>query len=72
MADEYGCPLTFSGRDRDPAASPDGRQLAFLRGGDGPSQIWLLPVAGGEAEPITELPKGAGARAMAAGAAPLR
>jgi dipeptidyl aminopeptidase/acylaminoacyl peptidase len=53
--------LTRGPADSAPAWSPDGRRLAFLRGGDGPAQIWLLPVGGGEAEAVTDLASGAGA-----------
>nr|WP_221375351.1 serine hydrolase [Actinoplanes polyasparticus] len=53
--------LTRGPADTSPAWSPDGGRLAFLRGGDGPAQLWLLPADGGEAEPVTELPLGAGA-----------
>jgi dipeptidyl aminopeptidase/acylaminoacyl peptidase/CubicO group peptidase (beta-lactamase class C family) len=62
--------LTRGTADSEPAWSPDGRQLAFLRGAvptadrgdeDGPAQIWLLPAGGGEARRLTELPLGAGA-----------
>ncbi len=53
--------LTRGPADSAPAWSPDGRWLAFLRGGDGPAQLWLLPGEGGEPEPVTELPLGAGA-----------
>ncbi|WP_199549895.1 serine hydrolase [Streptomyces sp. N35] len=53
--------LTRGPADTAPAWSPDGRWLAFLRGGDGPGQVWLLPAGGGEPEPVTGLPLGAGA-----------
>ena len=54
--------LTRGPADTSPAWSPDGRHLAFLRGGDdGPAQVWLLPADGGEAEAVTDLPLGAGA-----------
>jgi dipeptidyl aminopeptidase/acylaminoacyl peptidase/CubicO group peptidase (beta-lactamase class C family) len=53
--------LTTGTADSAPAFSPDGNQLAFLRGGDGPPQLYLLPVAGGEARRVTDLPGGAGA-----------
>ncbi|MEV4346974.1 serine hydrolase [Actinoplanes sp. NPDC049596] len=53
--------LTRGPADSSPAWSPDGQWLAFLRGGDSPAQLWLLPVAGGEAEAVTDLPQGAGA-----------
>nr|WP_206313274.1 serine hydrolase [Streptomyces coryli] len=52
--------LTRGPADTAPAWSPDGRWLAFLRGGDGAAQVWLLPAEGGEAEQITTLPGGAG------------
>jgi dipeptidyl aminopeptidase/acylaminoacyl peptidase/CubicO group peptidase (beta-lactamase class C family) len=52
--------LTRGPADTAPAWSPDGRRLAFLRGGDAPAQIWLLPAAAGEPEQLTRLPAGAG------------
>ncbi|MCC5825563.1 S9 family peptidase [Alkalimonas sp.] len=53
--------VTFSNKDRSPRWSPDGRQLAFISGrGDG-QQLYLLPMAGGEARAITTL-KQAGIR----------
>ncbi|MCY1136799.1 serine hydrolase [Actinoplanes sp. Pm04-4] len=55
--------LTRGKADTSPAWSPDGRQLAFLRGGEEPPQVWLLPADGGEPEAVTDLPKGAGAPA---------
>ena len=53
--------LTRGPADVAPAWSPDGSKIAFLRAQDGPSQLWLLPAAGGEAEQLTTLPLGAGA-----------
>lgn len=35
---------------RHPAIAPDGRRIAFAQGG----QIWIVPVAGGEAIPLTD------------------
>ncbi len=65
--------IGYDGRDRTqltntprfdewaPAWSPDGRWLAFLsdRGNDdAQSQVWALPVGGGEARVLTNLPGG--------------
>ncbi len=55
------------GADGRPAWSPDGRTLAFVskrsedaashsRASGATAQLYLLPMAGGEAEPVTELP----------------
>jgi len=56
--------LTSGPRDSSPQWSPDGKLLAFVRAAekDGktqPSQIYLLAMDGGEARPLTDLPKGA-------------
>ena len=53
-------PLTRAGRSAShPRFSPDGRSLAFLSSGDGDkTQIWLLPLAGGEATVLSDLPAG--------------
>ena len=51
--------LTAGPKDGAPRWSPDGRVLAFLRPKDGASQLYLLPLAGGEAQQLTELPKAA-------------
>jgi len=40
--------------DTRPRWSPDGRTLAFLSNRDGENQIYLIPVDGGEARPLTE------------------
>jgi dipeptidyl aminopeptidase/acylaminoacyl peptidase len=53
--------LTRGPADTAPAWSPDGSQVAFLRGGDAPAQVWLLPATAGEPRQLTELPLGAGA-----------
>ena len=39
--------LTYSGRDTSPAASPDGKTIAFTSSRDGKSRIWLKQLAGG-------------------------
>jgi dipeptidyl aminopeptidase/acylaminoacyl peptidase len=58
--------LTSGIRDTSPRWAPDGTQLAFVRaveqnGKAQPAQIYLLDTTGGEARPITSLPRGAGA-----------
>jgi dipeptidyl aminopeptidase/acylaminoacyl peptidase len=62
--------LTHGWRDTEPAWSPDGRWLAFVRaersdGGDGAPkvgkpQVWVMPVDGGEPRRLTDHPLGAG------------
>ena len=55
-------PLTAGPRDSAARWSPDGKTLAFLRApATGPAQIHLLPLDGGEAQPLTALAKGASA-----------
>jgi dipeptidyl aminopeptidase/acylaminoacyl peptidase len=51
--------LTAGPRDGAPRWSPDGSTLAFLRAKDGRPQLYLLPLGGGEAQQLTDLPKGA-------------
>jgi dipeptidyl aminopeptidase/acylaminoacyl peptidase len=58
--------MTNGKHDAQPRWSPDGTHIAFVRGGDkdetgkpAPPQLALLPLAGGEARIITDLPKGA-------------
>ena len=47
------------GADGSPSFSPDGTRLAFVsKRGDGPPQLYLLPLSGGDAERITDLPVG--------------
>ncbi|HMF96782.1 MAG TPA: S9 family peptidase [Vicinamibacterales bacterium] len=47
--------LTFSGRnDSSPRWAPDGGSIAFLSDRDGPSQLYRLPMRGGEAEKLTD------------------
>ncbi|HUA84811.1 MAG TPA: S9 family peptidase [Bryobacteraceae bacterium] len=52
--------LTSGPHDSAARWSPDGKSVAFLRRGDRGVQIYLLPMSGGEARPLTDLPKGAG------------
>ena len=51
--------VTQGGHDSSPAWSPDGKTLAFLSGRDGTSQVYLLPLDGGEAKKLTQLSTGA-------------
>jgi len=58
--------LTNGKHDAHPRWSPDGKSIAFLRGGEKddsakprPPQIAILSLAGGEARLLTDLPKGA-------------
>jgi dipeptidyl aminopeptidase/acylaminoacyl peptidase len=58
--------LTAGPRDSSPRWSPDGKHLAFVRSAekDGrpqPQQIYLLAFDGGEAQPLTDVPRGAAA-----------
>ena len=49
-----------------PRFSPDGRFLAFTSDRDGSSQVWLLPLAGGEPTRLTEVPGAVSALSWAA------
>lgn len=51
--------LTQSGTDSSPVWSPDGKTLAFLSSRKGESQIYLLPIEGGESHPLTSISTGA-------------
>jgi len=58
--------MTNGKHDAHPRWSPDGKRIAFVRGGEKddsgkprPAQIAILSLAGGEARIITDLPKGA-------------
>ncbi|AKS41549.1 S9 family peptidase [Wenzhouxiangella marina] len=46
--------------DTSPAWSPDGRHVLFLSNRGEATQVWRIPVNGGEAEPVTDLPLGVG------------
>jgi len=52
--------LTFGDKtDGQPQWSPDGKTIAFVRTDGDKSQIWLLPLIGGEAQSITKAEFGA-------------
>src|SRR5277367_1442760 len=51
--------LTSGGHDSSPVWSPDGKTLAFLSSRDGNSQVYFLPMDGGEAREVTHLSTGA-------------
>ena len=48
--------LTFSGRDWGPAASPDGKTVAFTSTRDGTSRIWVKQIADGSEAALTKGP----------------
>jgi eukaryotic-like serine/threonine-protein kinase len=50
--------LTYSGHDRAPTISPDGRMIAFSSDRDGTRRIWLKQIAGGGEAPLTSGPDG--------------
>ena len=51
--------LTQSGHDSSPVWSPDGKTIAFLSSRSGESQVYLLSLAGGEAQRLTKSSTGA-------------
>ncbi|ATB27494.1 alpha/beta hydrolase family protein [Melittangium boletus] len=54
--------LTFSPESEgQPTWSPDGQSLFFLSSRGGSSQVFRLPLGGGEAQPVTKLPLDVGA-----------
>ena len=48
--------VTYSGRDFSPAASPDGRSIAFRSDRDGRGRIWLKQLATGTEVPLSSGP----------------
>ncbi|MBS1557910.1 MAG: S9 family peptidase [Bacteroidetes bacterium] len=52
--------LTFGDKnDGQPQWSPDGKQIAFVRADGDKSQVWILPLTGGEAHVLTKAEFGA-------------
>ncbi len=47
-------PLTHTGKDWSPSASPDGRMIAFLSTRDGTQRVWLRQMQSGSEVPLTE------------------
>lgn len=50
--------LTRGPEDTRPVPSPDGQYLAFLSRRSGSSQVWLLPLSGGEARQVSAIEGG--------------
>lgn len=51
--------LTGGKKDRHPRWSPDGKHLLFESNRSGSNQLWVLPLAGGEATQLTTISTGA-------------
>ena len=47
---------THEANDTSPAWSPNGRYVLFLSSRDETTQVWRVPMTGGEAQPVTDLP----------------
>ena len=61
--------LTWSGRDTSPAASPDGKLIAYVSARDGTRRIWLKQLADGTEAPVTSGPDDSAPRFSPDGAA---
>jgi dipeptidyl aminopeptidase/acylaminoacyl peptidase len=55
---------THAAGSSSPRWTPDGRLIYFLSSRSGSSQVWRIPVDGGEAEQVTDLPLDVGAFVM--------
>lgn len=51
--------LTSTGDDFSPVWSPDGRSIAFVRGGCGPSSMWVMKADGTGATQVSDVGRGA-------------
>jgi len=49
---------THEGNDTSPAWSPNGQYVFFLSPRGGSNQVWRMPMKGGEAQQVTDLPLG--------------
>jgi dipeptidyl aminopeptidase/acylaminoacyl peptidase len=58
---------THEANDTSPAWSPDGQHILFLSSRGETTQVWRLPVNGGEAQPVTDLPLDVGTFRMSPG-----
>ncbi|NMP23239.1 alpha/beta hydrolase family protein [Sulfobacillus harzensis] len=58
LDDETVAPITLGPGDTFPVPSPDGTWLGFLSRRSGSSQVWRLPLSGGEAEQVTRIQGG--------------
>lgn len=56
---------TAAAADTSPRFMPDGERLAFLSTRSGSSQVWAIPLSGGEAVQLTKLPMDVGGFAVA-------
>lgn len=56
---------THEANDTDPAWSADGKTVWFLSGRSGSAQVWRIPVDGGEARQVTDLPMDVGSFRLA-------
>ena len=63
-ATQFRAVLADTVRETDPTPSPDGKWLAFTmaKGGGTLTEIWVMPIGGGEARQVTDEPDSA--RAM--------
>lgn len=62
MVQQSKDPVRFTGGTNDsrPRFSPDGQTVAFLSRRSGQSQVWVMPVDGGEARQVTKIQGGVG------------